>query len=440
MSAVDKLERDYGNTETNNSNTGTNVGDVQEKDNHIKVVTKSAITKQTCVSSVQSLKNNDKHEVASKPKVKVKESVNSDTGDSSNKSRQEVPLTAKVSNRHNVEIKEDQTLNPKTEVVLDKIQTSAKARTDDNNHTAKSGRKEAFPKVRACQLRTETKENMKSTPKSEIGRRKSRLSITSSFLMSPDISFTSPQGISTPQITPESNHSKQKRSNPFSKPGLSAIVNAKNETKKHKGKLAGNKKDLIEVTPVRTKDVTKSNKSDFFKSLFMDKSSDISISPDVTDKILVDKTPELVNPASAKNVHVNKTGGRAEKHIQDVQALPKKAETSSNMNMKSLKDSTDIDKERREKMTVLAEDSRSNINDGARNNTNEAAIQSDKTEDKTTEMEGDRGSDLADMDKNENNEGHTPHRSTADTETVLHSNIGNFHVQEKKGMFSTCII
>ena len=439
MSAVDKLERDYGNTETNRTKTGTNVGNVQEKDNHIKVATKSAITKQTCVSSVQSLKHTDKHEVASKPKVKVKESVNSDNGESSIKSRQEVPLTAKVSNRHNVEIKEDQTLNPKTEVVLDKIKTSAKARTDDNNHTAKSGSAEAFPKVRACQLRTETKENMKSTPKSEIGCRKSRLSITSSFLMSPDISFTSPQGVSTPQITPESNHSKQKRSNPFSKPGLSAIVKAKNEIKKHKGKLAGNKKDLIEVTPVRTKDVTKSNKSDFFKSLFMDKSSDISISPDVTDKILVDKTPELVDPASAKNVHVNKASGRAEKHIQDVQALRKKAETSSNMNMKSLKDSTEIDKEGREKMTVLAEDSRSNINDGARNNindtarnnTNEAAMKSDKTEDKTTEMEGDRGSDLADMDKNENN-GHTPHRSTADTETVLHSNIGNFHVQEKK--------
>ena len=432
MSAVDKLERDYGNTKTNaatGSENKTKIADTKVVDNNAKVVTNSSNTKRTCVSSVQNVNNSNSDACASKPKVSDTASTDLNTAESSNNSRQGVPLTFNFSNRHNVELKEDQALTLKTKLAVEKIDTNCKTIICNNNDNSQSDT-ENIPKVRACQLKTESKENIKSTPKSEVSRRKPRISITSSFLMSPDISFTSPQGVSTPQITPKGNRNEQKRIGHFSKPGISAIVKSKNETKKREGKVPVNKKDSIEVTPVRTKDITNSNKRDFFKSLFMDKSSDISVSPDVTDKILVDKTPELVDSASAEKADENKTLSKAENRIQhvhrkDVQASSKKNETSSNM--KSSNDSTENNKERTQKMTVLAEGSRDNIND--------AEMKPDMTEDKKTEREGNRGSDPVEFDKtkadlarNEHYEEHTSHGSTIEPEKVVHSNIGNFLV------------
>ena len=408
MSAVDKLERDYGNNETNRPLNGN----VTENDSHKKLVTNSVITKQTCVSSVRSSKHVNKHEIASKPPVLDKASANLDIDDSSNKSKQEVPLIATISNRTNVKVKQNQANNQKAKVIVDKTNSNLKSEIG-NKHNAKSGTETGL-KVRACQLRTESKENVESTPKSEIDRRKSRLSITSSFLMSPDISFTSPQCISTPQVTPENNKSKQ-TTNLFSKPGISAIVKAKNETKKHKGKLAGKKKDMLEVTPARTKDVTKSNKSDFFKSLFMDKSSDISVSPDVTNKILVDKTPELVESVTIGKAQADETSAKAENKIQDVQLIPKKSDISSNMKWSSSKETAENSRESKEKKVILSEDSRSNIK--------ESRVNLDCAEDKNAELEVDK--DLKEKDNNtENAEGDMPHGTAAEKEIVLHSNIG----------------
>ena len=410
MSAVDKLERDYGNTETNRPVNGN----VPENDSHKKLVTNSVITKQTCVSSVQSSKRLDNHEVASKQGMIDKASANLDIGDSFDKSKQEVPLIATVSNRTNVKVKQDQADTQKAKVIVDKTNSNLKSEIG-KKHNVKSGTETGL-KVRACQLRTESKENMKSTPKSEIDRRKSRLSITSSFLMSPDISFTSPQGVSTPQVTPENNKSKQ-TTNLFSKPDVSVIVTAMNETKKHRGKLTGSKKDILEVTPVRTKDVTKSNKSDFFKSLFMDKSSDISVSPDVTNKILVDKTPELVESVTIGKAQADETSAKAENKIHDVQFLPKKSDISSNMKWSSSKETAENSRESKEKKVILSEDSRNNIK--------ESRVNLDCAEDKNAELEVDK--DLAEKDnKTENADGDMPHGSAAEKEIVIHSNIGNF--------------
>ena len=277
ISAVDKLERDYGKTKT-----VTARGDLDAKSEAV-----------------------DCHSIKSKhPKDGVKELElgNSNTATSKCHSKKDSQTKAKFANHFNTrEVKQNKNAILTTRSAGDKTNTSKvtgnvenigekQLKNDDtNNLVTKHGQGNAS-KVRACQLKPETKENVKSTPNANIGRHKSRLSMGSSFLLSPDILWASPQGISTPQeLTGKGTKTKSNGS------VSNTSQSAKNRKKNSIAKLPTAGTAKVEITPVRHKESTRSNKSDFFKSLFMEKSPDISVSPDSGELIVVDKSPDNAN-------------------------------------------------------------------------------------------------------------------------------------------------
>ena len=327
ISAVDKLEKDYGETVSTKLNTKLNENHhLQNKNENYRK--SNEVTKRL---------DNGKHSV------------------------HDAHAAGNFSNKFGLKDSEKTSNTVLNTISTDVKIKDAKTVNKDNKTVAVSVLVTEKPaKVRACQLRTESKENIKSTPPLKSSHRKSRISISSSFLLSPDISFTSPQGISTPQETP-TRGTKAKHKNKTSTTDKSTLSKANKTVRgKHKNeKLPVTGKDkTVDNTPVRSKDAVQNNKSDFFKSLFMDKSSDISISPTGGQKILVDKSPDLA--AEYSGMEKDNSSKSSDNNIgDDLSSKEKEIEDLNKENPKrtTVTDISGVSDER----AVLAEDSTDNI-------------------------------------------------------------------------------
>ena len=289
ISAVDKLERDYSNTKS--------------------VPNKTSID---AVGSGNALLNT------------IQEQLGSSTDDGETIAGDEntavlgcgTKKKSQANSLFNVHLNKREFKGSSTGVLKSKVDSHKDTSKDENNsekqlskvnantQVVKHGR-ENSSKLRACQLKPEAKENVKSTPKSSNSHKKSRVSLSSSFLISPDLTWTSTQGISTPQEF-QRKMTKAKRKSDASP--FNALQSTSNGRKGNKRKASIAVKTKVDITPVRRKEANRNNRSDFFKSLFLDKSPDISVSPDAGDKILVDQSPDM----AGTNAVVDRAEGEKE--------------------------------------------------------------------------------------------------------------------------------
>ena len=289
ISAVDKLERDYSNTKSVPNKTSIDaVGSGNAHLNNIQEQLGSSKGDREAIAGDENtavlgcgIKKNSQANSLFNVHLNKREFKGSSTGVLKSKLDSHKD-TSKVENNSEKQLNKATTI---TQVV-------------------KHGR-ENSSKLRACQLKPEAKENVKSTPKSSNSHKKSRVSLSSSFLISPDLTWASPQGISTPQEF-QRKMTKAKRKSDASP--FNALQSTSNGRKSNKRKASNVGKTKVEITPVRRKETNRNNRSDFFKSLFLDKSPDISVSPDAGDKILVDQSPDM----AGTNAIVDRAEGEKE--------------------------------------------------------------------------------------------------------------------------------
>ena len=312
ISAVDKLERDYSKTKSVPNKTSIDaVGSLNAYSNTKSVPNKTSID---AVGSGNAHLNNIQEQLGSSKDGHETIAGDENTAVLGCRTKKK----SQANSLFNVHLNKREFNGSSTGVLKSKIDSHKdtskvennskkklnKVNTNVSTQVVKHGR-ENSSKLRACQLKPEAKENIKSTPKSSNSHKKSRVSLSSLFLISPDLTWTSPQGISTPQEF-QRKMTKAKRKSDASP--FNALQSTSNGRKGNKRKASIAVKTKVDITPVRRKEANRNNRSDFFKSLFLDKSPDISVSPDAGDKILVDQSPDM----AGTNAVVDRAEGEKE--------------------------------------------------------------------------------------------------------------------------------